>query len=239
MASKTASPTTRQNMTINYNEQIDALLERYLVLLDEYTTLRTRLATLQSGIYQDVARANFGADRGIRYGQDFYQARESLMALRRLEITRLKDKEDHNHLVPSFKVVEWRPDVQKEQRGGSEDGIDGLNEKEDDGDGAAEQEPKDEGKEKTKAKRDNKEQNPLQWFGFMAPQALRSAQSHAITLVQEVIPRLASVTAEMLDVEIEIGRARKKRAKADAATSKSQVQETSTTASQRRPIATA
>jgi len=191
-----------------YDNQIDSLLERYLILLDEYTTLRARLATLQSGIYQDVARAHFGADRGLRYGQDFYQARENLVALRTVRTAILED-------VPSFAVEEWTSPG-KQEGGLKKQGV----EEEDDNSHPTKDDNGPEDK-KTAKREDTKPQNPLQWFGFMAPQALRSAQGHAIELVQGVIPRLASVNAEMLHVEIEIGRARKKRAKGAVAASKS------------------
>ncbi|OAA71381.1 hypothetical protein ISF_01932 [Cordyceps fumosorosea ARSEF 2679] len=56
--------------------------------------------------------------------------------------------------------------------------------------------------------------NPLRWFGVLVPQALRDAQTEAVRTVEDVVPRLASVQAEMAHVEIEVRRARKRRAKA-------------------------
>jgi hypothetical protein len=46
-------------------------------------------------------------------------------------------------------------------------------------------------------------------FGILVPAALRSAQSSAVTMVEKVIPQLASVDAEMREMEIRIRRARK------------------------------
>jgi hypothetical protein len=46
-------------------------------------------------------------------------------------------------------------------------------------------------------------------FGILVPPALRSAQSSSITMVERVIPQLASVDAEMREMEIRIRRARK------------------------------
>lgn len=54
---------------------IDDLLVRYLVLLDEYTTLRADLSRLQAATFQHLARANFAAERGTRYGADQYDER--------------------------------------------------------------------------------------------------------------------------------------------------------------------
>jgi hypothetical protein len=69
----------------NPTETIDALLEHYLSLLDQYTNLRNQLNALQSSMYQSIARANFSAERGVRYyGQDYYD--ERMQAGRRVRI---------------------------------------------------------------------------------------------------------------------------------------------------------
>ncbi|KAI3336723.1 hypothetical protein HD806DRAFT_15819 [Xylariaceae sp. AK1471] len=66
-------------------DHIDGLLERYLHLLHEYTSLREELTALQTGMYQNIARANFAAERGVRFGQDYYDDR--MQASRRLAIS--------------------------------------------------------------------------------------------------------------------------------------------------------
>lgn len=80
---------------ISLSNEIDSLLGRYLDLLHVYTQLRQDLATVQASVrqfcsccvnrtccpnlvlqvYQHLARANFSAERGIRYGQDLYDER--------------------------------------------------------------------------------------------------------------------------------------------------------------------
>lgn len=62
-----------------------------------------------------------------------------------------------------------------------------------------------------------KTKDPLRMFGILTPQALRVAQGQSINMVEEVIPKLVSVSAEMKALEIKIRRARKYRAKAEAA----------------------
>ncbi|RKU44170.1 hypothetical protein DL546_006549 [Coniochaeta pulveracea] len=188
-------------------EHIDSLLERYLSLLDEYTKLRASLSELQSRVYQNIARANFSAERGVRYGQDLYDQR--MQSLKRLVIT----VDDNN--TPSYKIVPVTVIVQEEtpvqtleptekpSDGTTAEGIDASNEKEE--------------KKKTTRSRD-----PLKWFGILTPMPLRQAQSQAVEAVEQIIPRLASVDAEMVDVEIQVRRARKKRAKAEAAVEKAQ-----------------
>ncbi|KAM7223902.1 hypothetical protein V8F06_000918 [Rhypophila decipiens] len=78
------NPDTTTTSAAALDSTIDTLLQRYLVLLDEYTTLRSKLNQLQSGIYQNIARANFSAERGIRYGQGYYD--ERMQALRRVVV---------------------------------------------------------------------------------------------------------------------------------------------------------
>lgn len=65
---------------------INDLLRRYLRLLDEYMRLRALLSGLQADVHQQIARANFSAERGTRYGQDHYDGR--MRATRRLGIRR-------------------------------------------------------------------------------------------------------------------------------------------------------
>ncbi|KAJ9134420.1 hypothetical protein NKR23_g10159 [Pleurostoma richardsiae] len=86
---------------------IDGLLERYLTLLDEYTRLRSTLNDLQSRMYQDIARANFSGERGVRYGQDFYDDR--MRALKRLQITAIDGQ------TPMFKIQELPPQLPESQ----------------------------------------------------------------------------------------------------------------------------
>jgi coiled-coil domain-containing protein 115 len=66
-------------------------------------------------------------------------------------------------------------------------------------------------------KKTTKSKDPVRMFGILTPQALRLAQGGAIKMVEEVIPKLASIDAEMKEVEIKIRRARKHRVKAEAA----------------------
>lgn len=207
---------------------IDSLLERYLLLLDEYTSLRSSLANLQGAMYQNIARANFSAERGIRYGQDFYDQR--MQALRRVMVDANAntntnagegESEDKNANVPIFSVSgENRSDL---EQGGTAQSHGAPENSGEDGGGSpgsgdenltpAEQEDGD--VEETKS---NKEatRNPLRWFGLITPMPLRMAQEDAIKIIENVVPRLATVNAEMLNLEIEVRRARKRRAKAES-----------------------
>ncbi|KAF4997713.1 hypothetical protein FGRMN_3658 [Fusarium graminum] len=178
-------------------QHIDELIQRYLGLLDEYTQLRQSLSQLQSGVYQNIARANFTGERGMRYGSDHYD--ERMQATRILSIEQGEDKE------PVISVVDASDEEQEEVKEAN----------------SSAEEPRDtskisteEGKPAEKKRKKNK--NPLHWFGLFAPMPLRTAQTQSLQAVEDIIPRLVSVNAEMLNVEIEVRRARKRRAKAEA-----------------------
>ncbi|KAK3682653.1 hypothetical protein B0T22DRAFT_291037 [Podospora appendiculata] len=190
---------------------IDSLLERYLSLLDEYTKLRTALNALQSGIYHDIARANFAAERGIRFGQDYYDAR--MHASRKVEIRLGDGSGEPSHQQqqhPVFAVISCVDKCRASEAGETEAETEGeQNPAHSDAD---QQHPSDKPKQKPSS-------DPLRWFGgaLSTPMPLRQAQSQAVQAVEDIIPRLATVNAAMAAVEVEVRRARKKRAKAEAA----------------------
>ena len=184
-------------------DHIDALLERYLALLDEYTRLRDRLSRLQSGVHQNIARANFSAERGLRYGQDQYDGR-----MRASRVLDIRVEQQQGTGVPSFGVVDATttaeiPDDGDVDSGSEEEEEEGKGRKDDSGEG-----------EKEKEESVTKPVDPLRWFGLLAPMPLRNAQGLSVEAVEQVIPRLVTVDAEMLNLEIEVRRARKKRYKA-------------------------
>lgn len=178
---------------------VDSLLERYLGLLDEYTKLRCELSTLQAGVFQSIARANFSAERGVRYGQDFYDDR--MQALRRVQIAMNQGD------IPEFLVTQQNqaldqapaflePEVEKY---------------------ATAEESQERKEEEQEEEERPKAKDPLRWFGILTPMALRQAQSQSVKAIEDILPRLVSVNAEMADVEVQVRRARKRRAKAEAA----------------------
>ncbi|KAK4169321.1 hypothetical protein QBC43DRAFT_295892 [Cladorrhinum sp. PSN259] len=198
-------------------ETIDALLERYLTLLDSYTQLRTSLNALQAGMYQHLARANFSADRGIRYyGQDYYD--ERMQATRR---TCIGDSDD-NPSAPVFTVKSVEPqkpygETEKDELNTEEtaEAISNNDEKPKEQSEVEEDSTTATTKPVNEKKKHPKSTDPLRWFGILTPLPLRQAQSNAIKAVEDIIPQLASVSAEMASVELEVRRARKRRAKAE------------------------
>jgi hypothetical protein len=55
-----------------------------------------------------------------------------------------------------------------------------------------------------------RQRDPLRWFGILVPPALRSAQSSFVSAAEDSVPSLATVMAEMRNVEGEVGRVRSK-----------------------------
>ncbi|TFB00827.1 hypothetical protein CCMA1212_007301 [Trichoderma ghanense] len=214
---------------MEHQEHIDSLLERYLSLLDEYMRLREDLSKLQSGVYQNIARANFTGERGMRYGQDHYD--ERMRAIRVLGID-----EAGEEAVPRFTIRNLMADAagegekddekaESKPEGGKADvtlSAQGDSEATPEADKTPEEQDENKAKEAEKKPKKTKKasRNPLHWYGLLAPLPLRTAQTLSIQAVEQVIPRLVSVNAEMEHVEIEIRRARKKRAKAAAVADK-------------------
>lgn len=218
-------------------QRIDELLERYLGLLDEYTQLRDELSKVQGSIYQNIARANFAGERGMRYGQDHYD--ERMRALRVLSI------EVEESGVPVYSMVNVNKasdgqsvspakddadeDSEAQHGSSSNDDSTSTHQKDttntedenqqtktdtDSGESHGQEDEKPQGKKEKEKRR----HDPLHWFGLFAPTTLRTAQAQSIEAVEHSIMRLASVNAEMASVEIEVRRARKRRTKAIAAT---------------------
>ncbi|KAK3340171.1 hypothetical protein B0H65DRAFT_251289 [Neurospora tetraspora] len=261
-----------QSSAEDYNAQIDALLTRYLHLLDEYTTLRSSLSSLQAGMYQSLARANFAAERGVRYGKEYFD--ERMVASRRVRVggAGKGDKEDErggggedeekamvefrvvkvdeegNEVVVKEKEEEVDVDVdvdvnaKKQNNKNAKEGETGKKEETDAEEVVVGKEAEEDVTQRAdtttttspdkasgtpsnpnddsdtpedKANKIKKIRNdPLRWFGLLTPLPLRQAQTQAIQAVEQIIPRLVTVNAEMAQVEIEVRRARKRREKA-------------------------
>ena len=188
------------------SESIDGLLVRYLGLLHEYTELRSQLANRQSAMYTNLARANFAAERGFRYGPDHFDGR--MQALAKLSVVEdSSSSSGGKEHAPLFTVTRPKKEVKAEVPKEEEE-----EKKEEDKQGRPEKPGA--AKKAKDATKSTAPRDPLQWFGMLAPMALRHAQTEAIEAVDNVIPRLASLNAAMAAVEIDVRRARKKRTRA-------------------------
>lgn len=158
------------------SDKIDCLLVHYLDLIDRYEKLRKSLCKLQSSVLQNISKANFNANRGIRYGEDLYDTR--MQALRLCSISK-----DEKNGTSIFTVdAPTQPDLKIDL------------------------EPHDIGT------KEHVNRNAIRMFGILTPQALRLAQTDSVKMVEEIIPKIATVNAEMIKLEVEIYRARELKA---------------------------
>lgn len=218
----------------NHDQIIDALLERYLHLIDDYSRLREDHSRLQSSVFQHIARANFGAERGTWYGRDYYDERMQAASTVSVSVAAASGgggggAGSHHQgvvgdaLLPCFSTVRRRRDGSRQRK--QDEATQTTTAPEGTKENVAEpsspcslekpavnEEPE---KQESPAPVD-----PIRWFGLMAPMSLRQAQAQSIRAVDEIVPRLATIAAEMAEVEIEVRRARKRRAKATSANAK-------------------
>ncbi|KAM3070187.1 hypothetical protein ACMFMG_003775 [Clarireedia jacksonii] len=83
-------------------EDIDGFLERYLHLLDQYTTLRAELSSLSSSMHINLSRANFTTQNNIRYDTSGFD--ERMQALRSCNVTIPENASNTQSTPPSFAI---------------------------------------------------------------------------------------------------------------------------------------
>lgn len=193
-------------MAATTETDIDILLERYLGLLDDYVSLQAKLSELHSVLFQNLAKANFLAQRGVRYGQDYYDGR--MQAIRSIAFS-----DTASPASPVFTVTTHGPGSTAPAKAEQTEEVEVENQGEAQDEEEAETRQDDEG-EKPES-RQKHSGDPLRWFGILTPMPLRQAQKLAVESVEDVIPRLATLSTQMADIELQVRRARKKRAKAE------------------------
>ena len=187
-------------------------------------------------VFQNLSRANFSAERGIRYGADFYDARMQATRICRISVpavysgtadASLAQQKHGEHVVEG--------NVERDMAASLEDGdAGGLKEKE--GlesikkgsmteslgtacfvvDAAPSNGEKQDASVEEKEEGKRVARDPLRMFGLLTPSALKEAQRGSIKVVEGVVSKLVTIDAEMKQAEIRIRRARKWKAKAEA-----------------------
>ncbi|KAI0999421.1 hypothetical protein K3495_g8774 [Podosphaera aphanis] len=189
----------------NKSQEIDRLFELYLNLVHQYDVLRKSLNELHSTTQYNIARANFKAARGMRYGEELYDAR--MQATKRCHLTLQRENDTAAFTVSILDTQVVLPCSQ-------DDGYVGIPNETADG------EPQ-ESISKEKCNGGNKSENspsrnPMNMFGILVPKELRLAQEASIKIVQDIIPYILTLDAEMKQLEIKIRRERKQRIKITA-----------------------
>ncbi|RMZ72936.1 ATP synthase subunit D domain-containing [Pyrenophora seminiperda CCB06] len=203
-------------------DDLDDLLEHYLLTLHEYHKVMGELTTQLSSGYMALAQANFhNSSSAIRYGQDCYD--ERMQAIRKVHIA------EHGRLLsdrPHFSI--HPPDVvapPSRKTSDAEQEEHEQNDEQDEPSSSAIPKPTDKAEttpdagqrsnpdpkqtEQENKKSSEKIADPLKWFGILVPPALRTAQSTFVDAVEGPIPQLATIAKDLRMQEIEIGRVRK------------------------------
>lgn len=163
--------------------KLDDLWEQYLYWIDEYQKTRKQLSEALSSGFFSLAQANFKNTSGARYGLDHYD--ERMKAVHRV----VMEPGDEPWV---FEVVK-----DKKTTTASNEFTAAVHKTSD---------------EQSKAETDAMEQisvDPLRWFGILVPQALRDTQTNFTQATEGPIPRLATITRRMRNLEFKISRRKK------------------------------
>ncbi|MCJ1400096.1 hypothetical protein MMC11_003299 [Xylographa trunciseda] len=164
---------------------LDVLLERYLHLLDSYQKSRLKLTEQLSAGYFSLAQANFKSPNRVSYGQDFYDQR--MQASTKIDI-----RKGQTATAPRVALIAaCAPSATKSP--GSQPltkSLDIVDEFE-------------KGPSVQKEVAEKPSRNPLSWFGILIPLALRTAQASFKSALNEAVPDLINISAEMRDLEAE------------------------------------
>lgn len=219
------------------SSRLDTLLERYLVFLDQYTSLRTELSASLSAGFFALAQANRNATStlgaGRRYGEEGFDVR---MKARRM-----------------ITIQSGGPDARVDAGAHQRRGVEGQNEEADEdgrGEDCLPKQIEDEGQDVEKEREveeDDTDQepchsrhralsqpttitnggpssmnsytfsttfvdsskDPLKWYGILVPPALRTCQSQFTSAASSSIPSLVSTVSILRGLEDEIWSLRK------------------------------
>ncbi|KAI1910752.1 hypothetical protein LOZ12_002206 [Ophidiomyces ophidiicola] len=192
---------------------IDALLERYLYLLDEQQRLQHELGKHLSKLalakrishpqaFFSLARANHSCRPGRRYGEECYD--ERMTAVRKVALcpsdltspnTDLPTDTCLSHIPQRFTIIK--------HIASDDNTVIALEPSPSDrspANAVAEDQPQ-VADSPSISKTRPPSIDPLQWFGILTPASLRDAQSSFSSAVDGPIARLLNVVAEMRDVE--------------------------------------
>ncbi|THY88228.1 hypothetical protein D6C95_07129 [Aureobasidium pullulans] len=213
-------------------DQLDALWEKHLTLLDSYHQAQQQLARHFSSGFFDLAQATFKSTTRVRYGQEYYDDR--MQATRRFEAS----TDDNDLPCLALKADDTSPSTDTSNEHSTKSG-EKSSEKEagekkteepeqqptppstpprdpDEEEPSKEQEEQD--KSKTTSGQDkaqNKPCDPLHWYGILVPPALRASQKSFISAVESPLIEAANSAQALRLVAVEIRKLRKDIKKAE------------------------
>jgi hypothetical protein len=191
-------------------DQLDALWEKHLILLDSYHQAQQQIARHFSSGFFNLAQATFKSTTRVRYGQEYYDDR--MQATTRFEAS--VDEQDTPRLAliandapspsakpPNKDATEKSPDANK---GSEEQGHEDKPEEQG-------QEDKPEDKEKAH----NKVRDPLHWYGILVPPSLRASQKSFNSAIHDPVIDAANSAQALHRVDMDIRKLRKDIKKAE------------------------
>ncbi|KAK1141611.1 hypothetical protein N8T08_008875 [Aspergillus melleus] len=205
-------------------QSLDALLEKYLDLLDQHQKFQTELASRISSGFFSLAQANYTCPPGRRYGADYYD--ERMKATRRVapqppldptNEANVTDREDPTGKDGSKAIFaieqvtnessealsETKPDDSPKEAPDTDAEDSESTESPEDTDADSTAAPKPEPAKKKPCSSD-----PIRWFGVLVSPHLRNAQRSFTDVVESPVPQLASTAFKMRALESEINRVR-------------------------------
>ncbi|THX28531.1 hypothetical protein D6D10_09181 [Aureobasidium pullulans] len=214
-------------------DQLDALWEKHLTLLDSYHQAQQQLARHFSSGFFDLAQATFKSTSRVRYGQEYYDDR--MQATRRFEAS----TNDNDLPCLALKADDTSPSTDTSNEHSTKSGEkssdkEAKGKKPDQPDQPEQQQPtppstpprdteeeklsEEQDKSKTTSDQDKaqkKPRDPLHWYGILVPPALRASQKSFISAVESPLIEAANSAQALRLVAVEIRKLRKDIKKAE------------------------
>jgi hypothetical protein len=181
-------------------DQLDALWEKHLILLDSYHQAQQQIASHFSRGFFDLAQATFKSTTRVRYGQEYTPH----LALKVNDTPSPSTKPSDKGATEKSPVFNEESD-KKDQEDKPEE--QGQNDKPDE----SKKEDKPEDKEKTL----NKVRDPLHWYGILVPPSLRSSQKSFNFAIHSPVIDAANSAQALHRVDMDIRKLRKDIKKAE------------------------
>ncbi|KAH0375850.1 hypothetical protein KCU92_g10038, partial [Aureobasidium melanogenum] len=216
----------KRDMSVDeLRDQLDALWEKHLTLLDSYHQAQQQIARHFSSGFFHLAQATFKSTTRVRYGQEYYDDR--MQATTRLDAS--VDDQDLPRLA--LKVNDTTSPSTKHSTNQSSD--EKVDEKDEDTPAqqptppstppteSEEKLPDEQSHENTSEKAHDKEstqkkvRDPIHWYGILVPPSLRSSQNSFKSAIQDTVVEAANSAQALRHVNMEIRKLRKDIKKAE------------------------
>jgi hypothetical protein len=194
-------------------DQLDALWEIHLILLDSYHQAQQQIARHFSSGFFNLAQATFRSTTRVRYGQEYYDDR--MQATTRFEAS-VNDR-DIPHLAlkvndtPSTSTKPLNEDSSEKPSDANEmpDEQRKYDKPEEQGEKDNPEEQEQEDKPDDKEKAHNKVRDPLHWYGILVPPSLRSSQKAFNSAIHDPVIDAVNSAQALHRVDMDIRKLRK------------------------------